>query len=55
MVSLKEGRKTVSLTNNAMVSAEGMEITADEIVLAGDDYSQITCTGAITIKDEDDL
>lgn len=52
-VSLKEGRKTVNLTNNAMVSAEGMEITADEIVLAGDDYSQITCTGAITIKDEE--
>lgn len=52
-VSLKEGRKTVNLTNNAMVSAEGMEISADEIVLAGDDYSQITCTGAITIKDEE--
>ena len=51
-VSLKEGNKTVSLTNNAKVDAEGMQITADEIILSGDDYSQISCSGKINIKDE---
>ena len=52
-VSLKEGKKSVSLTNGANVSAEGMKITADEILLAGDDYSQITCSGKINIQDEE--
>lgn len=52
-VSLKEGRRSVSLTGGATVSAEGMVITADSVTLTGDDYDVIECTGTIEIKDEE--
>lgn len=52
-VSLKEGRRTVSLTGGATVSAEGMVITADSVTLTGDDYDVVECTGTIEIKDEE--
>ncbi|MDD5972474.1 MAG: LptA/OstA family protein [Spirochaetales bacterium] len=52
-VSLKEGRKTVSLTEGATVTAEGMKITASTITLQGDDYSQVECSGKITIEDKE--
>ena len=51
-VSLKEGRRSVSLTGGATVSAEGMVITADSVTLTGDDYDVVECTGTIEIKDE---
>ena len=52
-VSLKEGRRSVSLTGGATVSAEGMVITADSVTLTGDDYDVVECTGTIEIKDEE--
>ena len=52
-VSLKEGRRSVSLTGGATVSAEGMVITADSVTLTGDDYDAVECTGTIEIKDEE--
>ncbi len=52
-VSLKEGRKLVSLTGGATVSAEGMVINADTITLSGDDYDVVECTGTISIADEE--
>lgn len=52
-VSLKEGRRSVSLTGGATVNAEGMVITADSVTLTGDDYDVVECTGTIEIKDEE--
>ena len=52
-VSLKEGRRSVSLTGGATVSAEGMVITSDSVTLTGDDYDVVECTGTIEIKDEE--
>ena len=52
-VSLKEGRRSVSLTGGATVSAEGMVITADSVTLTGDDYDVVECTGTIEIKAEE--
>ena len=52
-VSLKEGRRSVSLTGGATVRAEGMVITADSVTLTGDDYDVVECTGTIEIKDEE--
>ena len=52
-VSLKEGRRSVSLTGGATVSAESMVITADSVTLTGDDYDVVECTGTIEIKDEE--
>lgn len=52
-VSLKEGRRSVSLTGGATVSAEGMVITADSVTLTGDDYDVVECTGTVEIKDEE--
>ena len=52
-VSLKEGRKSVSLTGGASVTAEGMVITADSIFLTGDEYDVVECTGKISIEDRE--
>ncbi|MGN0907076.1 MAG: hypothetical protein ACI4NM_08000, partial [Bullifex sp.] len=52
-VSLKEGRKSVSLTGGASVTAEGMVISADSITLTGDEYDVVECTGKISIEDRE--
>lgn len=52
-VNLQEGNKTVSLSGGASVSADNLVIEADKIELYGEDYKYVSCTGAVTVKDEE--
>lgn len=52
-VSLQEGSRSVHLSDGAHVSVDSLVITADEVTLEGDDYEELTCTGAVEIMDDE--
>lgn len=52
-VSLQEGSRSVRLSDGARVSVDTLVISADSIVLEGDDYEEVTCQGAVVISDEE--
>ena len=52
-VNLQEGNKSVSLSGGANISADGLEIEADEIELYGEDYKYVSCKGNVTVTDEE--
>ena len=52
-VNLQEGNKFVSLSGGANISADGLVIEADEIELYGEDYKYVSCTGNVTVKDDE--
>lgn len=51
-LSLSEGRRHVQLSDGAHVDVDGLVIEADEILLEGDNYDRISCTGSILVEDE---
>lgn len=51
-VSLREGARSLSLTEGASVQVDTLSITADSITLEGDNYEMVTCSGSVLIQDE---
>ena len=52
-VSLQDGKRSVNLAGGAYVTVDTLSITADSIIIEGDDYDKITCRGSILITDEE--
>lgn len=52
-VSMQEGNKSVSLSGGALVSANGLSISAQEIKLYGTDYRYVDCTGKVVAVDSE--
>ena len=52
-VNLQEENRSVSLSEGAKVSADGLTITADAIELYGTDYKYVKCTGNVAVSDEE--
>ena len=52
-ISLKEGREEVLLTGGATVKNGSLTIKSDEIKLTGKDWTTITCSGNVSISDEE--
>lgn len=50
-LSLSEGQRYVRLSEGAHVDVDGLVIEADGILLEGDDYDRISCTGSILVED----
>ena len=51
--SIKEGQNSTSLTGNAVVIVDTMEIKADRIEIYGKDYRYLKATGAVTGEDKE--
>ena len=51
--SIKEGQNSTSLTGNAIVMVDTMEIKADRIEIYGKDYRYLKATGAVTGEDKE--
>ena len=51
--SIKEGQNSTSLTGNAVVMVDTMEIKADRIEIYGKDYRYLKATGAVTGEDKE--
>jgi hypothetical protein len=51
--SIKEGQNSTSLTGNAIVTIDTMEIKADRIEIYGKDYRYLKATGAVTGEDKE--
>lgn len=51
--TMAKGRERVVLTGKATVESDGMVITADSIVLYGDDFRYAECSGAVIVVDEE--
>lgn len=51
--SIKEGQNSTSLTGNAVVTVDTMEIKADRIEIYGKDYRYLKATGAVTGEDKE--
>lgn len=51
--SIKEGQNSTSLTGNAVVVVDTMEIKADRIEIYGKDYRFLKATGAVTGEDKE--
>ncbi len=52
-VNLQEGNKSVSLSQGANVTADGITIKADEIELYGTDYKYVSCRGNVEVSDSE--
>lgn len=52
-VNLQEGNKSVSLSQGANVTADGITIRADEIELYGTDYKYVSCSGNVAVSDSE--
>lgn len=52
-VVLKEGREQVNLTNGATVEVGSLKIESDEMILSGENWSDIECIGNVRILDEE--
>ncbi len=52
-LSLKEGKKSVSLENGARVETGSITIESDRIYLSGDDWRYVECSGSVIIKDSE--
>ncbi len=52
-LSLKEGHEEVKLSSGASVQVGSLSITSDEIVLSGQDWRYVECTGKTEIKDDE--
>lgn len=50
-VAMKGVNKTVELTENVKVSTGDIDITANKIVIAGENYSFLTCLGNVKVID----
>ena len=51
--SIKEGRNSTSLTGDAVVTVDTMEIKAERIEIYGKDYRYVKATGAVKGEDKD--
>ncbi|MGP1415008.1 MAG: LptA/OstA family protein [Treponema sp.] len=51
--SIKEGQNSTSLTGNAVVMVDTMEIKADRIEIYGKDYRYLKATGTVTGEDKE--
>ena len=51
--SIKEGKNSTSLTGNAVVTVDTMEIKAERIEIYGKDYRYVKATGAVKGEDKD--
>ena len=51
--SIKEGQNSTSLTGNAIVTIDTMEIKAERIEIYGKDYRYLKATGAVTGEDKE--
>ncbi|MGP1437891.1 MAG: LptA/OstA family protein [Treponema sp.] len=51
--SIKEGQNSTSLTGNAVVMVDSMEIKAERIEIYGKDYRYLKATGAVTGEDKE--
>jgi lipopolysaccharide export system protein LptA len=49
---IAKGKEKTILIGAAVVNTGTMEIKADRIELAGTDYNDVTCTGAVIVNDE---
>ena len=50
---MREGEKSVSLKNEAVVTTGSIHINADEMTLSGDNWKTISAKGDINISDEE--
>lgn len=50
---MREGEKSVSLTEGAVIQSGSMTIEADEMVLQGDDWKTVSGKGAVSISDSE--
>ena len=50
---MREGEKSVSLKNEAVVTTCSIHINADEMTLSGDNWKTISAKGDINISDEE--
>ncbi len=53
-ISLKEGRRQITLSENAVVDAGDVKIQADEITLSGNEWERVEAKGNIIIDNEDE-
>lgn len=53
-ISLKEGRRQITLSENAVVDAGDVKIQADEITLSGNEWERVEAKGSIIIDNEDE-
>ncbi len=51
--SIKDGQNSTSLTGNAIVTVDTMEIKADRIEIYGKDYRYLKATGTVTGEDKE--
>lgn len=52
-VTLKEGNKEVTLTEGATVISDSIEIKSDTIIIKGENWEYVSCTGPTTITDKE--
>lgn len=51
-IVLKEGRESVELTGGASVDDGDLHIEADNMKLSGTDWTEISCSGFVTVEDK---
>lgn len=52
-VILEDGNRSVSLTQGAGVTSENIELSSDQIVIYGEDYRYVRCTGNVSVTDKE--
>ncbi|MDD3059202.1 MAG: hypothetical protein PHO72_12850, partial [Sphaerochaeta sp.] len=52
-MQMQEGYQSISLSGGAEITSGTLTLTADSIELSGEEFRYVSCTGAVTLNDDE--